>query len=275
MPKINMHHINRSKLASNELTKVFKMIPPRVFVSYSHDSVEHKKWVLEFATTLRNRGVDAVLDQWDLKPGDDLPHFMETQLASAEYIVMVCTDRYVEKANAGEGGVGYEKMIMTSSLLSKIDSSKVIPIIRQLAGTHKTPTFLNTKLFVNFSNDEEIEYYFDELLRHLLDSPLFEKPEVGANPFKPMANSAPDRSSDGIKEVMKSVAKCYGVTSAVAIRFSDLLNATKMHRITVDKYLMDAKEAGYLRADKSFPSTRLVLTSKGREYLFEHSLVAL
>ena len=49
------------------------MIPPKVFISYSHDSAEHKQWVLEFATTLRNRGVDAILDQWDLKPGDDLP----------------------------------------------------------------------------------------------------------------------------------------------------------------------------------------------------------
>lgn len=107
------------------------MNPPRVFISYSHDSAEHKEWVLDFATTLRNRGVDAVLDQWDLKPGDDLPHFMETQLEVADYVLMVCTEKYVEKANTGEGGVGYEKMIMTSSLLKKIDSSKVIPIIRQ------------------------------------------------------------------------------------------------------------------------------------------------
>ena len=49
------------------------MIPPKVFISYSHDSADHKEWVLDFATTLRNRGVDAILDQWDLKPGDDLP----------------------------------------------------------------------------------------------------------------------------------------------------------------------------------------------------------
>ena len=47
------------------------MNPPRVFISYSHDSASHKEWVLNFATTLRNRGIDAVLDQWDLKPGDD------------------------------------------------------------------------------------------------------------------------------------------------------------------------------------------------------------
>ncbi|HDI3175369.1 TPA: toll/interleukin-1 receptor domain-containing protein, partial [Vibrio cholerae] len=103
------------------------MTPPRVFISYSHDSAEHKSWVLDFATTLRNRGIDAVLDQWDLKPGDDLPHFMQTELARCDYAILVCTETYVAKANAGKGGVGYEKMIVTSSLLSNIDNNKIIP----------------------------------------------------------------------------------------------------------------------------------------------------
>ena len=57
---------------------------PKVFISYSHDSLEHKKWVNELGTRLRNNGVDAILDQWELQPGDDLPHFMETHLASSD-----------------------------------------------------------------------------------------------------------------------------------------------------------------------------------------------
>lgn len=162
--------------ASNERNDFLTI--PRVFISYSHDSAEHKSWVLDFATTIRNRGVDAVLDQWDLRPGDDLPHFMETELEKCDYVVMVCTEKYVNKANAGEGGVGYEKMIMTSSMLKKIDSNKVIPIISQ-AGTSNTPTFLKTKLYINFSKDDEIEYSLDELLRTLLNAPLYEKPEIG------------------------------------------------------------------------------------------------
>jgi hypothetical protein len=250
------------------------MVPPRVFISYSHDSAEHKKWVLDFATTLRNRGVDAVIDQWDLKPGDDLPHFMETELAASQYVLMICSNRYVEKANAGEGGVGYEKMILTSGYLSRIDDTKVIPIIRQPAGTYAVPTFLCTKLFVNFSNDIEVEYRFDELLRHLLNAPLFEKPEIGTNPFKPMEGSAPDRRSDGIKELMKGVARCYDGTSSTFIRFSTLLGQLSMHRIATDKYLLDAKQAGLITVQPKYLD-RLVITQKGREYLFEHQLVEL
>ena len=128
---------------------------PKVFISYSHDSQEHKKWVLDLATRLRNTGVDAVIDQWELRPGDDLPHFMETQLAASDYVLMICTNRYVEKANAGVGGVGYEKMIITSDLMKRIDSNKVIPLIRQ-QGSHDLPTFLKSKLFIEFSKPERL-----------------------------------------------------------------------------------------------------------------------
>ena len=30
---------------------------PKVFISYSHDSEEHKSWVLQLATRLRSNGV--------------------------------------------------------------------------------------------------------------------------------------------------------------------------------------------------------------------------
>jgi len=40
--------------------------PPKVFISYSHDSLEHKQWVHKVAVRLRESGIDAILDQWDL-----------------------------------------------------------------------------------------------------------------------------------------------------------------------------------------------------------------
>ena len=49
---------------------------PRVFISYSHDSAEHKKWVSELASNLVKKGIDVILDQWDLGFGDDVPKFM-------------------------------------------------------------------------------------------------------------------------------------------------------------------------------------------------------
>ena len=52
---------------------------PTVFISYSHDSPAHKQWVSELGAKLRQNGVDAVLDQWDLNPGDDMTRFMEKE----------------------------------------------------------------------------------------------------------------------------------------------------------------------------------------------------
>ena len=75
--------------------------PTRVFISYSHDSPSHKGWVLKLASDLRKNGVDAVLDQWDLSPGEDIAVFMERGLKNAARVVVVCSKKYVERANAG------------------------------------------------------------------------------------------------------------------------------------------------------------------------------
>jgi len=247
--------------------------PPRVFISYSHDSAIHKKWVLEFATTLRNRGIDAILDQWDLKPGDDLPQFMEQNLQAADYAVMVCTRRYVEKANAGEGGVGYEKMIMTSSSLTKISGNKVIPIVRE-KGEPSTPTFLTTKLYVDFSDDKEIEFALDELLRVLLDAPLYEKPEIGNDPFRPLEDARPDKTSDGIRDVMASVAEAFDGTAHDFILFSQLVKKTRLRRLTLDKYLGEAVNAGLLTRSRPESSVDAVrITEKGRGYLTNQDII--
>lgn len=48
------------------------MTNPKIFISYSHDSLDHKKWVLNLATRLMHAGIDTILDQWDLRLGGDL-----------------------------------------------------------------------------------------------------------------------------------------------------------------------------------------------------------
>ena len=118
--------------------------PPKVFISYSHDSSEHKQWVAHLSIKLRENGVDAILDQWDLYPGDDVPSFMEKHLPESDYAVLICTKRYVEKANSGEGGVGYEKMIVSAEMVENIDVGKFIPLIRQ-SGTTNVPKIIETK----------------------------------------------------------------------------------------------------------------------------------
>src|SRR4051794_3888038 len=104
------------------------MPAPKVFISYSHDSSDHKAWALRVATSLRDFGIDATLDQWDLVPGQDVSAFMVDGIRTADRVVMICTGTYVAKAEAGKGGVGYERLIVTAEVVAKIDTIKFIPI---------------------------------------------------------------------------------------------------------------------------------------------------
>lgn len=223
------------------------MSAPSVFISYSHDSQEHKQWVLDFATRLRSSGVDAILDQWELGPGSDLPHFMEQNLARASRVLMICTERYVEKANAGIGGVGYEKMIVTAELLKRIDSRNVIPIVRQ-AGSLKLPIFLSTKMYVNLSSDDQFETGLDELLRDLLGAPLFSKPPIGSAPFRPVAGTAVPSTPTPIMQFMHAVADIYDTaTDNGALRTGSVRDAMNTSRIFFDHARDQAVELGYIK----------------------------
>jgi len=244
------------------------MAIPKVFISYSHDSQEHKKWVLDLATRLRNTGVDAIIDQWELKPGDDLPHFMETHLAASDYVLMICTNRYVEKANSGVGGVGYEKMIVTFDLIKNIDSNKVIPIIRQ-SGTRNVPTFLKTKLFIDFSRTDDFEFSYDELIRTLHNSPLYVKPKIGNSPFTPLDNIRPEKSGDALKQLMTILISDFegGLDSS---DYNQVRRRIGVSRVMLDMLILEAVEKQLITKGAYGD---LYLTNKGKFYALEHKIV--
>lgn len=151
---------------------------PKVFISYSHDSPEHKRWVSELAVQLRRNGVDAILDQWDLRLGDDITRFMERGIVDADRILIVCTDNYVSKANTGEGGVGYERMIITKEIVENQGNNKFIPIIRQTEWEDKIPEFLKERVYIDFTDDNQFDTKFDELLYERLLVPSLQRPSV-------------------------------------------------------------------------------------------------
>src|SRR5437773_12522615 len=93
--------------------------PPKLFVSYSHDSEQHKDWVLTLATRLMANGVDVILDQWDLTLGADLLRFMEQGLSEAKRVLAICPDDYVQEANARRGGVRSDEMILTAHVMEE------------------------------------------------------------------------------------------------------------------------------------------------------------
>ena len=192
---------------------------PKVFISYSHDSPEHKQWVSELAARLRNNGIDAILDQWDLGLGDDITRFMERGIIHADRVLVICTDQYVNKANSDEGGVSYERMIVNSELVKNLGTDKFIPIIRQASGKQKTPTFLGTRVYADFTNDSQFDVEYKKLIRELHEMPIIEKPSLGKNPFPSVEL---DTQLTDIPEQIESASETYIIASQL-IRAGDTL----------------------------------------------------
>jgi hypothetical protein len=164
------------------------METPLVFVSYSHDSEEHKAWVLRLATDLRKNAVDTTLDRWDLSLGQDIATFMQRSITESNRVILLYTETYVKKAEAGSGGVCYERLIVTAELVQNIDTKKFIPVIRNNPGANKVPRFLGARFHIDFSIDAEYPANLTQLLREILGVPSIIKPPLGPNPF---SGSAP------------------------------------------------------------------------------------
>ena len=77
----------------------------RVFISYSHDSDDHRKAVAGLAARLRKDGLDAVIDQHvNGSPVEGWQKWMLNQLDEADYVLVVCTDAYYRRFRGKETG---------------------------------------------------------------------------------------------------------------------------------------------------------------------------
>ena len=111
-------------------------LPPKVFISYSHDSLEHVRRVMGLAERLRRDGVDAQLDQYVAgTPARGWPRWMEDQLDAAQFVLVICTETYQrrflgrEEPHKGEGA-DFEGSFVTLELYhSRTATNKFVPVV--------------------------------------------------------------------------------------------------------------------------------------------------
>ncbi len=193
--------VNRSNEILKEFEKgkkVFDSPPPTMgktknpvcFISYAQESDEHYTWVRQLAEYLQRNGVNTILDQWDLRPGMDIAHFMEKSISSSDYVILICTPLFSEKANEGVGGVGYEKNIVTSEIFKEIKpETNIVPILRTGDNKAAIPRYLGLKKYIDFRDDKNFEINAEELIRHIYKIPKFQKPSPGQFPQLGASNS--------------------------------------------------------------------------------------
>jgi hypothetical protein len=145
--------------------------PFRVFISYTHESEQHRARVLRLANQLRVDGIDAWIDRFSAPPPEGWSRWMERQFEAARWIVLVCTEAYWRRFNhqeeEGKGrGVTWEGRLVRGELYGNADGEhRFIPVIFSLEDSKYIPSALRDFAYYN------LEAEYAEFRRHLLCAP--------------------------------------------------------------------------------------------------------
>ena len=121
---------------------------PRAFVSYSHDSLQHKARVLALVQQLRDDGVDCEVDSFEEAPREGWPAWMERHISESDFVLVVCTATYNRRVSGRElHGVGlgarWEGNLITQAIYEAGGrNDKFIPVVFTAADVKEIPEFL-------------------------------------------------------------------------------------------------------------------------------------
>jgi len=154
----------------------------RVFISYSHDSRDHKDRVLELADRLCDGGLDCQLDQYEAAPPEGWPRWMTNQVEEADFVLVVCTENYNArfrgKAPKGTGlGGKWEGAVITQELYdAEANNVKFVPVLMCGDDSAHIPVILKGATYYDCSNDEG----YEQLYRRITGQHFIPKPEIGS-----------------------------------------------------------------------------------------------
>lgn len=145
------------------------MVAPKAFIS--HASEDKDRFVLDFATKLREKGVDAWLDRWEMLPGDSLvDKIFEEGIKDAAAFIVVLSATSVQKRWVREE--------MNAAFVARVSRQcRIIPVV---IDDCEVPEALKSTLWERIRDLQN----YEESLRRIVASILgkTEKPPVGAPP---------------------------------------------------------------------------------------------
>lgn len=168
---------------------------PKVFIS--HASEDKPRFVTAFATRLRENGVDAWLDRWEMLPGDSLvDKIFEEGLKDAQAVIIVLSSFSVSKPWVSEE--------LNASMVARISKgTKIIPVV---IDDCDVPEALKSTLWEQVPNPADFEEPLRRILAAIFD--VREKPDVGEPPeFVREATSKIDGMASVDSLVLKRVAE--------------------------------------------------------------------
>lgn len=157
-----------------------------VFVSYAQEDDAHKKRVTELVEDLRANGIDARFDR-DVHgtPPQGWPRWMEEQIATAAYVVVVCTEvylrRYEQREQPGKGkGAIWEGAIIRQEMYDGAgNNTKFTAVLYDQRDEAYKPQPLKPHTHYLYPDRRT------ELLRWLTNQPAYRPRPLGKVPILP------------------------------------------------------------------------------------------
>jgi SEFIR domain len=211
--------------------------PPRVFISYSHDSAEHRDRVLELANRLRADRIDAIVDRYEQSPPEGWPAWCEAEMERAGFVVMVCTETYLRRVSRKEEpgvghGVLWEGRLIYQYLYDSASASrKFVPVLFADDSDAHVPAP------VKGGTIYRVPDLYEDLLRLLSNQPLTPMPPLGPRKeLPPLYSAGTDSGSEHFVRVKE--------------RLSELKQLKELELLPLDVYIESARHAlkkdGYL-----------------------------
>ncbi len=142
-----------------------------VFISYSHDSPEHRQRVLALSERLRSGGIDTRLDAYvNGTPTAGWPRWVLDSLEEADAVLVVCTETYYrrfrghEEPPAGKGA-DWEGMLITQELYeSHSRGCKFVPVLFDSGDEAFIPEPLRSGTWYVLTSEAAYRELYDALL---------------------------------------------------------------------------------------------------------------
>jgi len=107
---------------------------------------------------------------------------MVEKVRDSDYIIVVLTENYSRKADAFEGGVGFESQLTLPLIMENPD--KLVFIMRHKGDFNKVfPFHFKGQYAIDFTSDDDYDVKFDELIYRLYQKPRFYVEPVGEAPI--------------------------------------------------------------------------------------------
>lgn len=109
---------------------------------------------------------------------------MESGIRDSDFVLIICTPNYAQRANDRKGGVGVENTIITGEYHDNKTEVKYIPMVRDYKAniTESMPSYLKTKSAIDFKQNAKYDQKIEELLRRIYNIPRYQKPKLGKVP---------------------------------------------------------------------------------------------